>query len=382
MTRRRLMMLAPFGLRPKGTTIARALPLARRLVQRGWDVKVLAPPFDCPADSGRVEVIDGVEVHHLRMGHANILRWTANMVVETSRFRPALVHLFKPKGCGGLAMPALQSVVRLPVVVDMDDREGTGGWNDLMSYPGYAKWLFQRQEANLPRRAAAVTVASRALETLAWSQGVPPERVFYVPNAVDRMGGSPTRACDASNLGRRFLIYSRFHEFSFDRLMAELAPALSQGSVQLDIAGEVPERLRAMIDPWIANKAIRVHGWVSREQFEDVAAHCVGAIVPCEDSLINRCRCSAKLFELLGMGLPIIAHAVGEVSSVVQHGVGGLLAEPGDYAGLVQLVRSAADDPILLAKLREGAKVRASQSTWDARVIRCEEAYAYACQAG
>ena len=92
-------------------------------------------------------------------------------------------------------MPAVAALLaralrpRLPLVVDSDDWEGWGGWNDLLPYPASAKRLFAWQERDLPRRADAVTVASRTLQTQVWGSGVPPEEVFYLPNGIEGGGG-------------------------------------------------------------------------------------------------------------------------------------------------------------------------------------------------
>lgn len=378
MSNQRVMMLAPFGLRPKGTTVARIVPLARRLAQRGWQIKVLAPPFDCPEDSGRIENFDGAEVQHLCWGRLNVLRWTARMVAETRRYRPAVVHLFKPKGCGGLALPVLHALGQRGVVVDLDDREGTGGWNDVLPYPRYAKWLFRHQEQSLPLRAAAVTVASRALETIAWAQGLAPDRVFYLPNAIDRVNcrANPARESgDETAAACRFLIYSRFHEFALDRLLDALADGFASGRIVLDLAGQIDASQSARLSSLVAAGRVHVHGWVDRARLEAIASRCQAAIVPCEDSLVNRCRCSAKLFDLMGLGLPIVAHAVGEVTSLTRHGVDGLLVPPGDYDALGRQVQALAADPESQRALRANLASELTHHLWDSRVSVCVAAY-------
>ena len=58
----RIALLAPFGLRAKGTARARTLPLARGLARRGHSVAVFIPPYDSVEDAGRRWRDDGVEV--------------------------------------------------------------------------------------------------------------------------------------------------------------------------------------------------------------------------------------------------------------------------------------------------------------------------------
>ena len=60
----RIAMLAPFGIRPKGTLLARMLPLAQALAQRGHEVSISAPPVQNPQDANRREVFAGVSVTH------------------------------------------------------------------------------------------------------------------------------------------------------------------------------------------------------------------------------------------------------------------------------------------------------------------------------
>ena len=48
MSARRITMLAPFGIRPKGTLSARMLPLAQALPRRGHRVSIVAPPVQNP----------------------------------------------------------------------------------------------------------------------------------------------------------------------------------------------------------------------------------------------------------------------------------------------------------------------------------------------
>src|SRR5262245_9602983 len=189
MSQLRIVMLAPFGIRPKGTLLARMLPLAQALVRRGYQVSIIAPPVQNPHDAGRRDVYDGVLVAHTAApslpGPAGIAQQVSMLLRGALAENPDVLHLFKPKGYSGLAALLARAVSpRLPLVVDTDDWEGWGGWNDVLPYARSAKMLFAWQERDLPRRAAAVTVASRTLETQAWGLGVPQERVFYLPNGI------------------------------------------------------------------------------------------------------------------------------------------------------------------------------------------------------
>ena len=63
----RIVMIGPFGLKPKMTMASRALPLAKALVARGHAVTMLLPPWSYPDDSGRVVEDGGVRVENITL---------------------------------------------------------------------------------------------------------------------------------------------------------------------------------------------------------------------------------------------------------------------------------------------------------------------------
>src|SRR5512134_4024686 len=107
MVRLRIAMLAPFGIRPKGTLSARMLPLAQALTRRGHTVSIVAPPVQNPQDAGRRDMYDGVAVIHTPLpalpGLAGVAQQVQSLLCMALAERPDLLHLFKPKGYSGLA---------------------------------------------------------------------------------------------------------------------------------------------------------------------------------------------------------------------------------------------------------------------------------------
>ena len=105
----RIAFVAPFGLRAKGTTRARVLPLARELARRGHTVAVFVPPYDSPEDSGRRWVDESVDVINIALpglgqGGAAWHLWLGWRLFHAVRaWRPDVAHVFKPKGPSGLA---------------------------------------------------------------------------------------------------------------------------------------------------------------------------------------------------------------------------------------------------------------------------------------
>lgn len=382
----RIAMLAPFGIRPKGTLSARMLPLAQALVERGHTVTITAPPVHNPQDAGQRTLYAGVPVEHLARptlpGAPGALQWIVALFQQALAIRPDVLHLFKPKGYSGLAaLLARITHPRLPLVVDTDDWEGRGGWNDILPYPRLAKELFAWQERDLPRRAQAVTVASRTLETQVWGAGVPPERVFYLPNGI-RAASLPTSTVRREHSRPTLLLYTRFWEFNVPDLIIALAaiiihyPTARLLVIGRGERGEEYDMLRLAARAGIAS-AIDYRGWIEPDAIPAFLATADIALVPLNDTLINRARCSAKLLELMAAGLPIVAGQVGQVSEYIEHQHSGLLVPPADSAALARAILLLLEHADLRVRLGAAARTAVNAFRWERLVPDVEQAYYY-----
>jgi glycosyltransferase involved in cell wall biosynthesis len=393
MTAFRISMLAPFGIRPKGTLSARMLPLAQALVRRGHHASIVAPPVQNPQDAGRRDVYDGVPVIHTPLptlpGPAGVAQQVQSLLRAALAERPDVMHLFKPKGYSGLAALLLRLLQpHLPLVVDTDDWEGWGGWNDLLPYPLAAKRLFAWQERDLPRRAAAVSVASRTLQAQVWGFGVPPGRVFYLPNGVEesgtgdwRLGTRQSQSPVADTQSPTMLLYTRFWEFDLRYLVAALVPIMAGcPAARLLVVGrgergEERELLRLAERAGIA-ASIDYRGWIEPHAIPALLDSADLALVPMDDTLINRARGLAKLLELMAAGLPIVAGQVGQTAEYIEDGRSGLLVPPSDPAALARAALALLADPALRARLGQRAQARVAQHyTWDRLAASAERAY-------
>ena len=402
----RIVMIGLFGLRPKGTMSARALPLAQALVARGHRVDIIVPPWSYPQHSGREWVEGRVSVHNITLpprlpllGHL-LITW--RLVRRAVALRPDVVHCFKPKGYAGLAALAFWLLRRLGLgrarlVVDSDDWEGKGGWNEIEPYGRLQRRFFAWQERWGLTHCDALTVASRALETIVWSLGVAPGRVFYVPNGVVSGFGFrvPSSEFETQNQVTRLpdhltsrpsghptmLLYTRFFEFQvervigiFQRVLAEV-PQARLLVVGKGFFGEEERLSELMQEAGMADHLVYVD-WVETEELPAYFAAADVAIYPYDDTLINRTKCAVKLIDLMAAGVPVVAEDVGQNGEYVVHGVSGLLVPVGEtdaFAGsVVELLR----DENLRAKLGKGAQRRISEEfNWGKLVVRVEEAY-------
>ena len=196
-----IVMLGPFAFTPKGTVSARVFYAARALVKRGHRVTILIPPYDNLADSGKQWMRDGVQMVNMvirRVTPITPVTVALAMARRAQAMKPDVIHVFKPIGYSGLAEHFLSESSRVPLVLDHDDWEGRGGWADVNPYPRLWRWFFIRQEPDSIRRARAVTVASRTLQTQVWGLGIDPARVFYVPNGPDESLRTRPEECGCS----------------------------------------------------------------------------------------------------------------------------------------------------------------------------------------
>ena len=213
----RLALVAPFGLRVKGTASARVMPLARALAALGYEVSVWIPPYDTPEDGGSCWEEAGVSVVNLpcadRLSPRSVARLGWEIAQAVRAWSPDLIHVFKPKGPSGLAALLLQRLPaggwRPPLILDTDDWEGARGWNDdpRLGYSGLQKRVFSWQERYGLTHASAWTAASDCLRQRAVRFGAPAGRVWVVPNgvAIDDWPFQPW-----SERRRYVILYTRF----------------------------------------------------------------------------------------------------------------------------------------------------------------------------
>jgi glycosyltransferase involved in cell wall biosynthesis len=396
----RIAMIGPFGLRPKGTMAARALPLAHALAARGHAVTLVLPPWSWPEDAGQTWEDGGVTVQNVPLppglpvaGHGIL---ATRLVRRTLAWRPDIVHCFKPKAYAGLAAWAMYWLqrsgrMRARLVVDTDDWEGAGGWNEVEDYSWAQRRFFAWQEPWGLTHSDAVTVASRALETLVWGLGVPPEKLFYVPNGYPTGGwwsggggqgsGQAVRRRFGLGDGPVLLLYTRFIEFKPERAIEVLKrvvaalPGARLLVVGKGLRGEEADLLQLAQTAGLQD-CVMYAGWAPIEEVPEVFTASDVALYLYDDTLVNRTKCSARLIDLMAAGVPVIADAVGQNLEYIHSGQSGILVTPGDVdamaAWAVALLR---DPPQAQALGRAGAERVRDAFAWEGLALEVERAY-------
>ena len=232
------------------------------------------------------------------------------------------------------------------------------------------------------RHCHALTVASRALQTLTWGAGVPPERVVYVPNGSGiqfsvkseqySVGGGPT-----------VLVYSRLFEFDTGRLVAILrgvqtaVPNLRILMVGAGLYEDDAARFRRQAEAAGIWQTIEDVGWVEPDALPALLGQAHVGIYLMEDTLLNRTKCPVKLADMLAVGVPVVAEAVGQVPDYVVDGRTGSLFATGDVDGITAELIRILQNPEKQARLSAGAKSHIAENfSWEHLAARLLPVYA------
>ena len=393
-------IVAPFGLAPKSTTLRRVMPMARALAARGLGVRVVVPPYDDPRCFGRrwddhgvqVLCLDRPPLYGMRgVGAATAQLVLARDAVRTiSRWRPDLVHIFKPKAVSGLTQLALWRNRRFPLVLDVDDWEGQAGWSGYEDYPSWLVKIFDLQERLGLQRCDAITAASHTLETRARDLRASAP-VLRIPNGFDAAtyatwGARPDGPAARAEFGydradRVALIFTRFFEYP-PKFWLEVVRRMARADAHVRFlvvgVGKYGQEddLAAALRRADLEGVVRFMGWVDFASLPMVLAACDIGLLPMLDTLANRAKCSVRFMDFMVAGLPVIATPVGETTTYVTDGRTGYLAENESPGAVAKAALRALADPERTAVARRASEHARAALAWSSLVEPLIDVYA------
>jgi glycosyltransferase involved in cell wall biosynthesis len=391
----RVACVSGFAWEPKGTARSRAFPLAAELVKKGHEVTIFLTPYDNPTESGQERELEGVRIVNVDVGESPSLRHVPLLVkrlcTAIRQHSPDVVHVFKPKGYAGAVCTWLLVKGSRSVVLDCDDWEGWGGWNEIKNYPWIVKEYIDRQEKWLMRRAPVVTAASRTLQEKAVELRQSSKSVFYIPNC----GGSrenlehQERALSMSaddakksfGLGDEPIIFYSGHFEAGDEIMF-FCRAASQAAERLGATIVVVGQgagLPQMKEFFTRQKgvAVRFFPRLPYDQFVRLIAASDVAAFPYPNDWIHRAKCSARVIDYMSMGKAVVTTAVGQNAEYFVDGESGILAPPGDENRFAQELERVLQDQKLRARLGHQARRRVKEKfSWSGEPLTsCLAAY-------
>ncbi|MGB1249254.1 MAG: glycosyltransferase [Candidatus Promineifilaceae bacterium] len=379
----RIAMVGPFGFRPKKTMRARAFRLARELVLRGHTVRLFMPPFHTPEEADREWQEAGVELRYVSLA-GGIPLTVRRMIQEIIAWQPDVVHGFKPKAYSGLVLEWLWRFHRnrYRLAMDMDDWEGWGGWNELEPYSTLYKHFFARQEQWGMTHCHLLTVASRALETLAWGHGAAPPNTLYLPNGWGIEVKEAAEPVARPSHGKTLLVYSRFFEFDVARLVDVIAqtyaavPDLRVLVVGASLQADDGVRFQQLMRDKQLLEIVEDVGWVEEADLPAVLCSAEVGIYLMEDTLLNRTKCPVKLADMCVLGIPVVAEAVGQVKEYIRPNQTGYLHPSGDTAAVVASLTKLLTYPQQRQMMGDASRTYLHATfAWDQAAEKLEMAY-------
>jgi len=390
----RIAFVCGFAWEPKGTVRLRAYPLAVELVNRGHEVTIFLTPYDNPAESGKKYTREGVHIENLKVGKIPVLghaAMLANLCRAIDQYSPDVVHIVKPKGFAGAAGSYLLLKGFRSVVLDCDDWEGWGGWNDIKTYPWIVKKYIDLQEKSLIRRVPVITVASRALGLRAVELRKSPDGVFYIPNcgvsAKDIESQEHAREIGMDEIRRSFglpeglVIFYNGHFEPGDDIMffcRAATPVVRRTGATIVFVGDGPDLPE--VQRYFSGQEgvpVRFFPRLPYDQFIQLVAACDVAAFPYPDNPLHRSKCSTRIIDYMTMGRAVLTTAVGQNAEYIVGGESGILAPADDEAMFVQELEALLADPELRARLGRNAERRVKQEfSWSRSPVEtCLEAY-------
>jgi glycosyltransferase involved in cell wall biosynthesis len=381
----KIAFIGGFAFSPKGTIRARAHPIAAELVRGGHEVTIFLPPYDNLEHSGLEWQQDGVRIHNvgLPVGAAktrqsvlskaiDYTRLLTELVGAVNQYRPDLIHIFKPKGFAGAAGTYFFLKGLRSIVLDCDDWEGRGGWNDAKTYPGIVKHYIDHQERWMMRTMPALTAASHVLEERARTIRGERESVYYVPNCGPSNGARDIQArvrARSVTETRRVLgfadgpivLYSGHFEPAEDAefFCRAAADVIEQNRASIIFIGDGPQlpRVRAFFSQRPGSRVLFLPQLPYEQFLRWVWAADIAAF-PYSNDALHRAKCSARIVDYMAMGKPVLTSAVGQNHEYIVNGESGVLARPGDEKHFSEQLDHLLRNPQLCERLGQAAELR------------------------
>jgi glycosyltransferase involved in cell wall biosynthesis len=391
----RIAFVSGFAWEPKGTARARAFPLAVELVNRGHEVTIFLTPYDNPAESGKKRELEGVRIVNVEVGSRPGFRHVPLLIKRLcgaiSEYSPNVVHIFKPKGYAGAACTWLLIKGYCSLVLDCDDWEGWGGWNDFKSYPWIVKEYIDRQEKWLMRRTPVITTASRALEQRAVKLRESSKSVFYIPNCgasrENVMAQDAALSMTGDEAKKSFglpaapiIFYSGQFEGGneIEFFCRAAARAALRSNATIVFVGE-GSHLSTMKDFFERQRGVRVHFFprLPYDEFVRLIAASDIAAFPYPDNPIYYAKCSARIIDYMAMGKAVVTTAVGQNRDYIVDGESGILAPPGDETRFAAELERLLQDAEFRTRLGRQARQRIKEKfSWSGEPVEnCLTAY-------
>lgn len=230
-------------------------------------------------------------------------------------------------------------------------------------------WLYKVSstlEFFLYRKAWLVTGQSKTiLQSIV--DRVPQVETYHLSNGVDPDRFTPVLSTLSSN--KITVIYAGLHGIAQGlEQVIEAARELQQDDrIIFSLVGDGPAKVSIMnLAERYALGNVHFYSPIPKEKIPDTLADTDIVIVPLKVQLTG--AVPSKLYEAMAAGKPVILVAESEAAEIVKKSECGLVIKPGDIDGLVEAIRTLADQPAMRKQMGEAGR-RAAVEKYDRRQI-------------
>lgn len=374
---------------PEGNAPAtRLYEHATRWVRAGHDVTVVTCAPNFPEGKlfpgyrnawRQVETVDGIRVVRVKTyitANEGFLKRTLDylsfmlmgFLLGMFERRPDVVVATSPQFFCAIGGWALSVVKRRPFVFELRDL-----WPASIVAVGAMKKsltirLLEKTELFLYRRAKAIVSVTQSFREDLVARGIDREKIHVVINGVDLDRYEP-QARDAA-LAEEFGLAGKFVAgYMGTHGMAHALPKVLEAAERLrdraDIAfffaGSGAER--AHVEQIVAERGlsnVRLIPRQPKERMPSLWSLCDLAIVPLRDTPVFATVIPSKIFESMGMGVPILMSLPeGEATDIVRGTRSGVCVPPENPEAMAAEIERLADAPEEMAQLRTLARAAA-----------------------
>jgi glycosyltransferase involved in cell wall biosynthesis len=344
----------------------------------GW------PMLQGHADAAPYDEIDGIPYHRLLPdGHGEMpfemrgrMIKGAEMVTQlVAKLKPQVLHAATDHRNGSVAL-AVRERTGTPFVYEVRGfLEETWASRDPVRIGSQRHVLQREREAFLMNSADAVVTLAETMATEIVERGVPRERIFLAPNAVDDSLLTASYDGDAfrsgMGIGRHEIVVGSVSSIvayeGFATLLRAAALLRDQGKpVRVLIVGDGTEReaLLELVAELKLKDAI-LPGRVGPDEALQAQAAIDVFSCPREDLRVTRLVTPLKPVEAMALGKPVVLSDLPALAELLGSDGAGLLVPPGDPAALAEALAGLRDDPRRRAEMGEAGRAEvAAKRTW------------------
>jgi glycosyltransferase involved in cell wall biosynthesis len=381
--------------------LGRYAPLGRELARLGHQVRIAAlhASYDELADKhpplGEAQVDYVAPMHVRKTGNVKTyystgalvgitLRATWQLSLSALKSDADIIHIGKPHPMNSLAGLAGKWLRGKKLLLDCDDYEaGVGHFRSEWQKRGVVYF-----EDRMPFWVSHITTNTYFTRQRLEGLGIPPERISYISNGIDRGRFAPPNPGELERLraelglaGKQVvafvgslsrpghpvdLLFEAFHK---------VHEQLPNSVLLLVGGGDDYPRLQEQARQMGLGEAVVFCGRIPPDKVSLYYHLAHVSVDPVLDDGAARGRSPLKLFESWACAAPFVSCDVGDRRRLLGDPPAGSLAIPGDASSLAVEILNVLQNPILAANLKERGLQRAVDYYWDVLARQMDAVY-------